>query len=73
MPSIGFGEDKLEYAQRVVAWGIQQGVNTIECVRCADIRWKEWEANQLISAVENDHPGAIKKAIVKLLKDRYIP
>ena len=73
MPDMAFGEDKPDYSRRIVEWGRSQGVGSAECLRCAAIKWDAWEVAQLIGEIVDDRPDALKKAVVRLLRDRYLP
>lgn len=72
MPDMEFGEDKIDYVRRVIAWGAEQGIGAVECSRCANMKWKSWEVERIITEIEDGNLNAIGDAVVMLLKDRYI-
>ena len=73
MPDLAFGEDRNAFTKRVIDWGRENDIGTIECLRCATIKWEAWEIERLIIEIEDGEPEALKKAVIRLLKDRYIP
>ncbi len=73
MPDLAFGEDRNAFTKKVIDWGRDNGVGTIECLRCAAIKWEEWEVQRLIIEIENGSTDALKTAVLRLLKDRYLP
>lgn len=71
MPDIVFGDDEMSFSLRVVAWGKQESISLTECLRCAKMKWDEFEVKRLVHDIENYKPGALQEGVIRLLKDRY--
>jgi hypothetical protein len=72
MPSIQPNDSKLDYSQRVLAWGSENGINSVECLRCADIKWEQKEIHSLINGIQAGSRAALEEAIIMLLKQRLV-
>ena len=66
-------EIKLDYAQRCVAWGNEQQLPLTEVLACIRIKWQAIVINQLLEDIERGEPVALRRAVVLLLKDNYLP
>lgn len=72
MPDLSFGEDQSDYVKKCMSWAREQGHSSVEVMSLAKAKWKSWEIERLIVEIEEGSQAALQRAVLMLLKDRYI-
>jgi len=73
MPDLTFGEDKSDYARRCIAWAREEGIGSMEVVRCVNIKWQAWEVQRLIDELDDGSKNPLHEAVILLLRHTFIP
>lgn len=72
MPDLSFGQVREDYIKHCMSWARDVGHSSLEVMGLAKIKWQSWEVEHLLSEVEQGDHGALQKAVIMLLKDRYL-
>ena len=72
MPDLSFGEDQSDYVKKCMSWAREQGHSSVEVMSLAKAKWTSWEIERLIVEIEEGSLAALQRAVLMLLKDRYI-
>lgn len=72
MPDLSFGQDQNDYVRACVDWARDQGHNWVDVMVLAKAKWQSWEVSRLLDEIENGDQDALKRGVIKLLKDVYI-
>ncbi len=72
MPDLSFGQDQTDYVMQCMSWAREQGHSSVEVMELAKAKWRSWEVERLIVEIEEGSQAALQRAVLMLLKDRYI-